>query len=66
MAACSVATTAVLGYGLKYSKFSFVPFVLGTILGYMIQSSYRRALLMVALGGQSAHDFGRAGFRPIS
>ena len=37
---------AVLGYGLKYFKFPFLPLVLGTILGYMIESSYRRALLM--------------------
>lgn len=37
---------AVLGYGLKYFKFPFLPLVLGTILGYMLESSFRRALLM--------------------
>jgi putative tricarboxylic transport membrane protein len=37
---------AVLGYGLKYFKFPFLPLVLGTILGYLIESSYRRSLLM--------------------
>jgi putative tricarboxylic transport membrane protein len=37
---------AVLGYGLRYFKFPFLPLVLGTILGYMLESSYRRSLLM--------------------
>jgi putative tricarboxylic transport membrane protein len=37
---------AILGYGLKYFKFPFLPLVLGTILGYMLESSFRRALLM--------------------
>ncbi len=36
----------MLGYGLKYFKFPFLPLVLGTILGYMLESSFRRALLM--------------------
>ncbi|WP_313054789.1 tripartite tricarboxylate transporter permease [Pseudomonas lopnurensis] len=37
---------AVLGYGLKYFKFPFLPLVLGTILGYLLESNYRRALLL--------------------
>jgi len=37
---------AILGYGLKYFKFPFLPLVLGTILGYMLESIFRRALLM--------------------
>jgi putative tricarboxylic transport membrane protein len=37
---------AVLGYGLKVFKFPFLPLVLGTILGYLIESNYRRSLLL--------------------
>jgi putative tricarboxylic transport membrane protein len=37
---------AIVGYGLKYFKFPFLPLVLGTILGYMLESNFRRALLM--------------------
>lgn len=36
----------VLGYGLKHFRFPFLPLVLGTILGYLIESSFRRSLLV--------------------
>ncbi len=41
-----VLVAAVLGYGLKHFSFPLLPLVLGTILGYMLESNYRRALLM--------------------
>lgn len=41
-----VIGAGVLGYFLKVAKFPFLPLVLGVILGYMIESNYRRALLM--------------------
>jgi putative tricarboxylic transport membrane protein len=37
---------AVAGYALKHFKFPFLPLVLGTILGYLIESSFRRSLLV--------------------
>lgn len=37
---------AVFGYGLKYFKFPFLPLVLGAILGYLLESAYRRSLLL--------------------
>ncbi|MBK8159097.1 MAG: tripartite tricarboxylate transporter permease [Rhodospirillaceae bacterium] len=36
----------ILGYGLKHFRFPFLPLVLGTILGYLIESSFRRSLLV--------------------
>jgi putative tricarboxylic transport membrane protein len=36
----------VLGYGLRYFDFPFLPLVLGVILGHMIESSYRRSLVL--------------------
>lgn len=39
-------SAAVLGYSLKYFNFPFLPLVLGTILGYLLESAYRRSLLL--------------------
>jgi putative tricarboxylic transport membrane protein len=36
----------VLGYGLRYFGFPFLPLVLGVILGHMIESNYRRSLVL--------------------
>lgn len=39
---------SVVGYGLKYFRFPFLPLVLGVILGYLLESAYRRSLLLSA------------------
>src|ERR687891_375974 len=41
-----VLGTGLLGYGLRYFGFPFLPLVLGVILGHMIESSYRRSLVL--------------------
>ena len=41
-----VLIAATVGYLLKVLKFPFLPLVLGTILGYLIESNYRRSLLL--------------------
>lgn len=41
-----VLAAGVLGYGLRYFGFPFLPLVLGVILGHMIESNYRRSLVL--------------------
>jgi putative tricarboxylic transport membrane protein len=41
-----VLAAGVLGYGLRYFGFPFLPLVLGLILGHMIESNYRRSLVL--------------------
>ncbi len=41
-----VLGAGVLGYGLRVFGFPFLPLVLGVILGHMIESSYRRSLVL--------------------
>ena len=41
-----VLAAGVLGYGLRYLGFPFLPLVLGVILGHMIESNYRRSLVL--------------------
>ena len=36
----------VLGYGLRYFGVPHLPLVLGAVLGFMIESSYRRSLVL--------------------
>jgi putative tricarboxylic transport membrane protein len=36
----------VLGYLLRYFQVPFLPMVLGVVLGFMIESNYRRALVL--------------------
>jgi putative tricarboxylic transport membrane protein len=36
----------LFGYGLRYFGFPFLPLVLGVVLGHMIESSYRRSLVL--------------------
>ena len=36
----------VVGYTLRYFKVPFLPMVLGVVLGFMIESNYRRALVL--------------------
>jgi putative tricarboxylic transport membrane protein len=36
----------VLGYGLRYFGVSVLPMVLGVVLGFMVESNYRRALVL--------------------
>jgi putative tricarboxylic transport membrane protein len=36
----------VLGYGLRYFKVPVLPMVLGVVLGFMVESNYRRALVL--------------------
>jgi putative tricarboxylic transport membrane protein len=55
-----VLIAAVLGYGLKYFRFPVLPLVLGLILGYMIESNFRRSLLI------SGNDFKIFIMTPIS
>lgn len=42
----TVLAAAVLGYGLRYFRFPVLPLVLGLILGYLIESNFRRSLLI--------------------
>jgi putative tricarboxylic transport membrane protein len=41
-----VLAAGVLGYGLRYFGFPVLPLVLGVILGHMIESNYRRSLVI--------------------
>jgi putative tricarboxylic transport membrane protein len=41
-----VLAAGVLGYGLRWFGFPFLPLVLGVILGHMIESNYRRSLVL--------------------
>jgi putative tricarboxylic transport membrane protein len=41
-----VLAAGVAGYGLRCFGFPFLPLVLGLILGHMIESSYRRSLVL--------------------
>jgi putative tricarboxylic transport membrane protein len=36
----------VLGYGMRYFRVPFLPIVLGVVLGFMVESNYRRALVL--------------------
>jgi putative tricarboxylic transport membrane protein len=36
----------VVGYALRYFKVPFLPMVLGVVLGFMVESNYRRALVL--------------------
>ena len=36
----------VLGYAMRYFKVPFLPMVLGVVLGFMVESNYRRALAL--------------------
>jgi putative tricarboxylic transport membrane protein len=36
----------VLGYTMRYVKVPFLPMVLGVVLGFMVESNYRRALVL--------------------
>ena len=38
----------VLGYAMRYFKFPFLPMVLGVVLGFMVESNFRRALVLSA------------------
>jgi putative tricarboxylic transport membrane protein len=35
-----------LGYAMRYFKVPFLPIVLGVVLGYLVESNYRRALVL--------------------
>jgi putative tricarboxylic transport membrane protein len=41
-----VLTVGVIGYILRYCKVPVLPMVLGVVLGFMIESNYRRSLLL--------------------
>ena len=43
---CIVLGAGVFGYVMRYFGFPFLPLVLGVVLGYMIESSYRRSLVL--------------------
>ncbi len=43
-----VLAAGVLGYGLRYFGVSSLPVVLGVVLGYMVESNYRRSLVLSA------------------
>ena len=36
----------VIGYAMRYFKVPFLPMVLGVVLGFMVESNYRRALVL--------------------
>ena len=38
----------VLGYGMRYFTVPFLPMVLGVVLGFMVESNYRRALVLAS------------------
>jgi putative tricarboxylic transport membrane protein len=44
--------TGVLGYALRYFGLPQLPLVLGVVLGFMVESNYRRALVLS--GGEHA------------
>lgn len=41
-----VMAAGILGYVMRLLKFPYLPLVLGLVLGYMIESNYRRSLLL--------------------
>jgi putative tricarboxylic transport membrane protein len=41
-----VLAAGVLGYLMRVFGFPFLPLILGVVLGYMIESNYRRSLLV--------------------
>lgn len=41
-----VLTAGVVGYFLRYLDFPFLPAVLGVVLGFLIESNYRRSMLI--------------------
>ena len=41
-----VLAVAVLGYGMRLLRIPVLPMVLGLVLGYMVESNYRRSLLI--------------------
>jgi putative tricarboxylic transport membrane protein len=43
-----VLAAGVLGYGLRYFGIPQLPLVLGVVLGFMVESNYRRALVLSA------------------
>ena len=38
----------LVGYGMRYFKVPFLPMVLGVVLGFMVESNYRRALALAS------------------
>jgi putative tricarboxylic transport membrane protein len=38
----------VLGFAMRYFRFPFLPMVLGVVLGFMVESNFRRALVLSA------------------
>ena len=38
----------LVGYGMRYFKVPFLPMVLGVVLGFMVESNYRRALVLAS------------------
>ena len=38
----------VVGYSMRYFKLPFLPMILGVVLGFMVESNYRRALVLSA------------------
>ncbi len=36
----------ILGYAMKYFRFPFLPMVLGVVLGFLVESNFRRALVL--------------------
>lgn len=41
-----VLATGVLGYGMRWLGLPFLPMVLGVVLGYLVESNYRRSLVL--------------------
>lgn len=41
-----VLAAGVVGYGLRWADVPFLPLVLGLVLGYMVESNYRRSLML--------------------
>ena len=52
----------VLGYAMRYFKVPFLPMVLGVVLGFMVESNYRRALV---LSSGDHMTFSRIRFQPV-
>ncbi|HWU00323.1 MAG TPA: tripartite tricarboxylate transporter permease, partial [Terriglobales bacterium] len=41
-----VLAFGVMGYAMKYFRFPFLPMVLGVVLGFLVESNFRRALVL--------------------
>ncbi|RJL19565.1 tripartite tricarboxylate transporter permease [Paracoccus siganidrum] len=41
-----VLIAGIIGYGMRLLKFPVLPLILGIVLGYMVESNYRRSLLL--------------------